>query len=180
MRRLVQIVLFISAASLFFISCQDDPSPVGADQLPKEDKFRFDTLNTQVTPIPQTSSFFTDSIDLGASERVFLGKTNDITSSLLLRFLMLIPDSVAVEVDSGNIHLLESWIELTPISTLGDNSSNFDFTVHEIKEEWLPADFGVDELNALAVGMEDISGSNTISDTLISFPVKCNLIKLLA
>jgi hypothetical protein len=176
LRSLVKLILFIIAASLIIISCQDDPSPVGADQLPDEDKFKFDTLNTQITPIIQNSSFFIDSVDLGASERVFLGKTNDIKSTLLLRFLMLLPDSVAVEVDSGNINLLESWVELLPISTLGDNSSNFDFTVHEIQEEWLPADFGVDELNALSVGLDDISGINAISDTLISFPVDTALV----
>jgi hypothetical protein len=176
LRRLVQLVLFLTAAALFFISCQDDPSPVGADQLPDKDKFNFDTLNTQITPVTQNSSFFIDSVDLGAAEKVFLGKTNDITSTLLLRFLMLLPDSVAVEVDSGNINLLESWIELEPISTLGDNASAFDFTVHKIEEEWLPSNFGVDSLGNLAVGLEDISGTSTITDSLITVPIETSIV----
>ncbi len=153
--------------TLLFVSCEDDPSSIGGSLLPADDKFKFDTLNTQITPLAQTSSFFKDQVDLGAATRVFLGKTDAVQSKLLLRFLTFLPDSILTEIEKDSITVTGSWMELYPKHTLGDASAPFDFTINEIKEEWLPANFSQSSLDSLNVGSEDVALTKDINnDTL--------------
>jgi hypothetical protein len=178
LRKLIPSLLLIVLISIIFTSCEDDPSAIGGSLLPGDDKFKFDTLNTQITPIAQRSSFFKDQVDLGAATRVFLGKTADVQSSLLLRFRALLPDSVLNEIKKDSINVLGSWMELYPILTMGDESEPYDFTINKIEEDWLPSNFNKDSLNLLNVGTEDVIISKTITDTLITIGLETSLVDL--
>lgn len=163
--------------TLIFASCEDDPSSIGGSLLPDDDKFKFDTLNTQITPLVQHSSFFKDQVDLGAATRVFLGKTDEVQSILLLRFLTLLPDSVLSEIEKDSITVLGSWMELYPKHTLGDASAPFDFKVNEIKEEWLPANFNQDSLDLLMIGTDDVILTKDINnDTLYTIGLNTEMV----
>jgi hypothetical protein len=163
--------------TLLFVSCEDDPSSIGGSLLPEDDKFKFDTLNTQITPLVQHSSFFKDVVDVGAASRVFLGKTENVQSKLLLRFLTFLPDSVLSELEKDSITVTGSWMELYPSNTMGESSAPFDFTINEIKEEWLPANFNEDSLTALMKGTEDVALTKDINnDTLYTIGLNTEMV----
>ena len=170
-------LLLIAMITLLLVSCEDDPSSIGGSLLPADDKFKFDTLNTQITPLAQTSSFFKDQVDLGAATRVFLGKTDNVQSVLLLRFLTLIPDSVLSEIEKDSITVVGSWMELYPKHIMGDAAAPFDMIINEIKEEWLPANFSQSSLDSLTIGTEDVALTKDINnDTLYTIGLNTDMV----
>lgn len=156
----------------FIVSCKsDEPGPLGSDLIPGEDEIIITEISSLDDSLSQKSSDYHYDIDLGDAGTIFLGReSSGYEASLLLRFFIVMSDSIREAVDSDEITVLNSWIELHPTYTLGDKSSTFNFSVHNINGSWSSRNFNSDSLSVLDYDSENILGSlKENTDTLVSF-----------
>jgi len=106
----------------------------------------------------QQSKFYSDSLDLTSSKMLMLGKHGNVESTMLLKFLIFLPDSLKEAVNNKTLQILSSTIEMDPIYTYADKSNPFDFTVHKINSSWNSLTFTKDSLAHL--DYEDIDRSS--------------------
>lgn len=179
MKLLLQITFLLSAV-LIFSSCENDPISLGKDILPDDDFLNVVEVNSTDGNWGQTTSYYkTDSLNLGRSQRLLLGKIDgNIEASFLIKFFIFIPESVYNPLLVDSINVLKSWIELDPSYKIGNTNSSFNFTVNEVYEYWQFNNFTEDSLNNLSIGSEDMKVSQAeISDTLFSFEVNKDLVQ---
>ncbi len=169
--RFILILIFI-----FFAACEDSPSSIGLELIPGQDLIKIDSINSRDASFQQNSAYFVDSLNLGASSRIIIGKDDRITSTGLLRFFIGIPDSITAYLDSDSIQVLSASVKIIPNYFLNGTTAEFDFTVHEITETWTPASFNQDSLNNLSYNQTDISTERTYTDSIITFKLPNDLV----
>ncbi|MEW6702278.1 MAG: hypothetical protein AB1298_06120, partial [Bacteroidota bacterium] len=172
MLRLIRLSFFASALVLILVSCNQDPTSVGADLIPDQDKIEFKEIDSYQTNIPQKSSYFENKMLLGAASQLLLGKNSYSESSILFRYSIFLPDSLLTRFKNGELIVSNAWMEMIPRYALGDKSANFDFSVHQIRSGWGLIKFDRDSLSQLRYDAVDVSSGLVVRDTLVKFNLK--------
>lgn len=168
--RLVKLSSIILIVTSIFISCQDDPTSLGKDFIGNELEIII-LSSTEDSLAQHSSSYLVDSLSLGASSRILLGNLNYVKSTMLLRFGIILPDSVRTSLLNKSLTVHSSEVELRPNYRIGDLTQQFDFTVHKITSDWGSAKFNADSLALLSYEPNELTDQKEISDTLIKFNV---------
>ena len=167
--RLFKIFILTSALTSIFISCTDDITSIGKDLLPNKDIIDILFINSEEGAFEQQSKYYTDSLNLNKSSVLLLGKHDNVESTMLMKFLMFLPDSIKDAVNDGTLEVLSSTMELVPIYTYAEKSNHFDFNVLKINSTWNSLTFDKDSLSSLNYDDIDLSSNRNYSDTLITF-----------
>ncbi len=165
--------LFFSAfaVALMFYSCAEAPTEIGADLMPPGDDLTLQAWNSLENPVPQTSSYYCDTISMNYSNAVLLGEVaGDVKSHLLLKFLVIdqIPDSVLSAIRSDSLQIISAKIEAPIIYRYGDGTE-ISFSVHRISGKWSALDFTIDSLNALLFDEANDYLSQEVTDSTFEF-----------
>lgn len=167
--KFIKIFIFTSALISIFVSCNDDISSIGNDLLPNQDIIDILFINSEEGAFEQQSKYYTDSLSLNTSSALLLGKHDNVESTMMMKFLIFLPDSIKEAVNDGTLEILSSTMEIEPIYTYADKSNYFDFNVHKINSSWNSLTFDKDSLSSLSYDDNDLSSNRNYSDTLISF-----------
>ncbi len=166
------VILF----TLFLINgCVESPTAVGSSLLPAYDKFEVKVAKTDTLNIERKSLTFTKKLDLGPAPRVLIGKFNGLTSTALIRFYILLPDSVKNALNSDSLNVKSAWVEIQPNYYLGDKSLPFNFHVYKVNNFWIPEDYDADSLNALNYDQTPVSVLDNPADSVLKFSLPQNL-----
>lgn len=162
------IYLTISLFLLFSLnSCGDDPTSIGANLLPIQDLIRINSIDSAF--IQKARYYDTDTLALNSSGKVLLGKSENVESTILMNFILFLPDSVKEAILNESLIILSAVMEMEPIYTFGEETNLFDFTLHEITSDWNSLDFGKQDLPDLVYNSEDLSSNRQfLGDSLIT------------
>lgn len=167
--RFFKIFILTSALISIIVSCNDDISSIGSDLLPNKDIIDIFFLNSEEEAFEQQSKYYTDSLSLNTSRVLLLGKHDNVESTMMMKFLIFMPDSIKDAVNDGTLEILSSTMEIEPIYTYANKSNYFDFNVHKINSSWNSLTFDKDSLSDLSYDDFDLSSNRNYSDTLITF-----------
>jgi len=167
--RLFKIFILTSALISILVSCTDDITSIGKDLLPNKDIIDILYINSEEGAFEQQSKYYTDSLSLTTSSMLLLGKHDNVESTMLMKFLIFLPDSIKDAVNDGTLQVLNSTMEIVPVYTYADKSNFFDFNVHKINSSWNSLTFDKDSLENLNYDDIDLSSNRSYTDTLISF-----------
>jgi len=169
--------IFLSAISIFFIvSCNDAPTDLGTNFL-AQDGVEVLKLDSSIDTISQSSYSFKNVFPLGGSSQLLLGKAENITSNVLLRFAFALPDSIKEELTLRNLTVIDSYIEMYRNYSFGDSNAAFDYNVYKVNEQWSSSSFTADSFAFLDYDNSmDLSFNRTTeNDTLYSFQLDTTL-----
>ena len=166
--RLFKIFILTSALISILVSCTDDITSIGKDLLSNKDIIDILFINSEEGAFEQQSKYYTDSLSLTTSSMLLLGKHDNVESTMLMKFLIFLPDSIKDAVNDGTLQVLNSTLEIVPIYTYADKSNYFDFNVHKINSAWNSLTFDKDSLENLNYDDIDLSSNRNYTDTLIS------------
>ena len=170
----IKIVTLTLISFLILSSCQDDPTSLGKDLLGTElDILVLDSQKDSLTQ--HTGSFVADSLAFGSSIRLILGSVEDLKSTMLMRFGLILPDSVRTSLINQSLTILSAETELRPIYRIGEETEQFDFSVHKIISDWGTRGFNKDSLAALTYEQTELTESKQITDSLITFNINANV-----
>jgi len=167
MPRFVKIIYPLLIA-LSLIGCSEDPNIVGVDLLPNSDHMDILQANSLDADLQQESKYYLDSLNLTISDLMLIGKHDNVESTMLMKFLIFLPDSLKDAIKDGTLQILSSTMELEPIYTFGDKASPLDFSVHKINSSWSSLTFTKDSLAYLDYEDVDRSSNRVYTDTLIT------------
>ena len=171
------ISIFIVIILTFFVACQEDPTSVGNGLIPDEDKINVKEINSIDDSLAQSSFYYYDkSISYGAAIRTLLGKTENLESSVLMSFLVNLPDSIITAFKSDSLIIKEAKVLLTPTYYLGDKNLPFDFTVHKINNTWGPTGYNKDSLAFLDYDAQNLGSNIETNDSSVSFNLDQSII----
>ncbi|MBK7629890.1 MAG: hypothetical protein IPJ23_04165 [Ignavibacteriales bacterium] len=156
------------------IGCNDSPTDLGVGFL-NQDGIGVYKFDSAVDSIPQQSNYFKKVINLGSSDILLVGKAENVTAKTLLRFALIIPDSIKTEFAAQNLTVLDAYVELTKNYSFGDSSAVFDYEVYKINNSWSASTFTAD--SSLAFDQIDLSSNRTSSenDSIYSFHLDVSL-----
>lgn len=174
-------LLFLPLAlTLLFVSCDDSPTDLGSNLLPKDDLINTIKVNSTDLSFDLKSKFYaTDSLSLSTSSMVFLGKSGNVESTMLLKFYRTLPDSIKKAIEGDSLTLTNAVLEMKPRNIIGDVNSPFKFSIHEITSEWKSFGFGLEELEKLEKKSEDAGSNyktNVGKDSLITADINKTLV----
>ncbi len=173
---MIKKITAVFAIVLFALSgCVESPTDVGSSLLPSNDKFDIKVVRTDTLNIEQRSNYFKSEVELGAASRILLGKINGLTSTALLRFYILMPDSVERALSADSLTVKAAWVEIKPNYFLGDKTLPFGFDVFGINNFWLPAGFNKDSLKTLDFNPTPVGNLSNPPDTLMKFSLSNDL-----
>lgn len=158
--------------ALFVYACSDAPNDIGADLMPPGDELALDSWNSADSPVPQTSSYYIDTLSMNYSRSVLLGEVNnDVKSHLLLKFLFYdqLPDSVKDALLADSLVINDAWVTAPIIYRYPSDFGSFDFSVHKITDQWSALDFTIDSLHMLSFDENNEYISSEIGDSLFEF-----------
>ena len=167
--KLFKIFILTSALTSILVSCTDDITSIGMDLLPNKDIIDILFINSEEGAFEQQSKYYTDSLSLTTSSILLLGKHDNVESTMMMKFLIFLPDSIKDPVNDGTLQVLSSTLEIEPIYTYAEKSNYFDFNVHKINSTWNSLTFDKDSLENLNYDDIDLSSNRSYTDTLISF-----------
>jgi len=169
--------LFFALSTLLLISCNDSPTDLGSGFL-NQDNVQVLKLDSSIDSLSQSSYYFKKVFSLGTSDQVLLGKAENVTSHILLKFVFALPDSFKNDIKDNKINVLDSWVELIKDYSFGDSNSAFDYDVYKINEYWNSSTFTADSFAFLSYDNSDLSANHNIkNDSLFSFNLDVSLAK---
>lgn len=179
MIRFLRLSLFVVTLTVLFISCNQDPTSVGSNLIPEQDKFTFQQLNSDESNLFQKSAYFEHKPKLGSSQYLLLGKTPYSESSIMFRYQIYLPDTTLARISNNEVFIREAWMEMIPRYTIGDNASNFDFTVHQVRSDWSAVGFDRDSSKSeyLKYDPADVKSGLVITDTTVKFNLRTEVIR---
>ncbi|PJA96099.1 MAG: hypothetical protein CO129_08260 [Ignavibacteriales bacterium CG_4_9_14_3_um_filter_34_10] len=152
--------------------CQESPTSVGGGILNSSDLLSVSLINSYDANFAQTTKNFQKKINLGAASRVLIGKYENLTSSGLIKYSFVLPDSVSLAVQNNKLSVLKSWMELPVTYRIGDIST-LNFQLKKILSPWTSVGFNEDSLSGISLDNTNlISSSIHKTDSLISFSVQ--------
>lgn len=155
--------------------CNDSPTDLGINFL-AQDGVEVKKFDSMVDSLPQNSFDFKKVYILGNASHVLLGKTENATSHILLKFAFLLPDSIVTEIKSQTINVIDSYVTLTKNYSIGNSNGNFDYNVFKINEFWSSSTFTSDDFASLSVDNVDLSSNRTsLNDTTYTFHLSSEL-----
>jgi len=144
-------LIFLSAISIFLIvSCNDSPTDLGTEFL-SQDVGEVLILNSSVDSVPQASYGFKNVFALGGASQLLLGKAENVTSHVLLKFIFAIPDSINRELKLRNLTVIDSYVEMFKNYSFGDSNATFDYNVYKVNEQWSSSTFTADSFSFLDI-----------------------------
>ena len=167
-RKLLLIIAGI--LSLFFYSCKDNPTLVGANLL-KNDYINVKQLDSYTDSLQQTSSYYKKVIPLGGSNYLLVGNNANVQASTLVKYAISLPDSMITDLNNNAASVVSSTIYFIPIYTFGDSNASFDFSVHKVSSVWTTIGFDADSLPGLIYDQTDISSNHQLTDSLVSVDI---------
>ncbi len=170
-------LVFLFAISIFFIvSCNDSPTDLGTKFL-SQDGVEVLKLDSSIDTINQSSYSFKNVFPLGASSQLLLGKAENITSNVLLKFVFAIPDSIREELAARNLTVIDSYVEMFRNYSFGDSNATFDYAAYKVNEQWSSSLFTADSFAFLDYDNSmDLSFNRmTANDTVYSFHLDTTL-----
>jgi len=173
-------LFFISAFSIIFIAgCNDSPTDLGTDFL-SQDGVEVLKLDSSIDSILQSSKSFKNVFTLGGSSHLLLGKSENITSHVLLKFVFAIPDSIKEQLLLKNLTVIDSYVEMFKNYSFGDSNATFDYKVFKVNEKWSSSTFTADSFAFLDLdNTSDLSFNRTSeNDSLYSFHLDTTLTSL--
>jgi hypothetical protein len=161
---------FISLITIFIlIGCNDSPTDLGVEFV-SQDGVEVFKLDSSVDSIPQQSNHFKKVINLGSSDHLLVGKAENVDAKAMLRFVLLIPDTIKAELENRTLTVIDSYVELTKDYSFGDSAALFDYQVKKINESWSASTFTADSFLTLSYDNIDLSSNRTsLNDTTYSF-----------
>lgn len=179
MIRFLRLSFLVVILSVLLISCNQDPTSVGSNLISEQDRFTFQQLNSDESNLYQKTSYFEEKPKLGGSEYILLGKTPYSESSILLRFQIYLPDTTLTRISNNEVFIREAWMEMIPRYTIGDNSSYFDFTMHQIRSNWSAVGFDRDSIKSefLKYDAADVKYGLAVTDTTVRFNLKPEVVR---
>ncbi|HEX9253315.1 MAG TPA: hypothetical protein VF870_13800 [Ignavibacteriaceae bacterium] len=169
--------VFLFAISIFFIvSCNDSPTDLGTTFL-SQDGVEVRKLDSSIDTISQSSYSYKNVLPLGGSTQLLLGKSDNITSNVLLSFVFAIPDSIKQELEARNLTVIDSYVEMYKNYSFGDSNAAFDYAVYKVNEKWSSSTFTADSFAFLDYDNSiDLSSNRTTeNDTIYSFHLDTTL-----
>ncbi len=155
---------------MFFYSCSDNPSSIGANLL-KIDNLKINELDSYKDSLAQKSSYLKRTLNLGASYTLLVGKDENLEASTLIKFLISLPDSIKNSINSDSITVTGANIQLFRAYPTKENNSFYDFTVHKVESAW-SSNFTSDSLPMLSYDPSDISSNKSLTaDSLEQFEI---------
>jgi hypothetical protein len=170
-------LIFLSAISiLFIVSCNDSPTDLGTKFL-SQDGVEVLKLDSSIDSIQQSSYSFKKVFNLGTSSQLLLGKAENITSHVLLKFVFAIPDSIKEELALRNLTVIDSYVEMFRNYSFGDSNATFDYAAYKVNEKWSSSTFNADSFAFLDYDNTiDLSfNRSTENDTMYSFHLDTTL-----
>jgi hypothetical protein len=161
------LLIIAGVLSLFFYSCKDNPTLVGANLL-KNDYLNVKQLDSYTDSLQQTSSSYKKVIPLGGSNYLLVGNNANVQASTLIKYAISLPDSMITDLNNSAVSIISSSIYFIPIYTYGDSNASFDFSVHKVNSVWTTIGFDADSLSGLAYDQTDISSNHQLTDSLVS------------
>jgi hypothetical protein len=170
------IFLILLLAFVFF-NCSDEPTSIG-DKIPGLGLINLISINSNDDSIAQTSlHFHPEDVSLGSSERLLLGKTENINASILIKFETSLPDSIKKDILNDSITVLSDTMVLRQTYSFGEGSANFDFNVHKVLNNW-SVDFSEDSLPFLQIDeTQNLIVDKEINDSVTSVILSNQLIQ---
>lgn len=169
------VLLFAVVCTINFLSCSDSPSSIG-EELLSDDLISVKSFDSSIDSMAQSSTYYKEVIPLGNSSRLLLGKVDNNTASLLLRFSFTLADSIKQDILAGEISILSASLSLTNNYYIGEEAAPYDFTIHKVNQFWTPLGFSADSLAALNYDPDDRTVSKNITDTLTTIELDTALV----
>lgn len=166
MQNKIIVFLLIAFSVLLFTKCNDSPTDIGYGLLSQDD-VQVLKLDSSVDSIYQSSTYFKKIISLASSSTVLLGKAENVTSHLMLKFVFATPDSLKLDIADNKINILDSWVELVKEYSFGDSNGAFDYGAYKINDDWSSLTFNSDSLAFLSYDNIDLSSSPEVNDDSI-------------
>ncbi len=184
MEKLLKIkypLLFLAFLFIGFSnSCTEDPNSVGNSLIPDEDRLSYEKIDSYTAQFDQSfSSFKVDSLTFGSSSRLLLGKFKNVTSEILIRFLISLPDSIREGLDSNTISVRSAWIDMQPNYWIGDSNA-LRFNIQQINESWNSIEVNEDTINNVRTSLGpniQIENSFATTDTSIVINIEPEVVK---
>ena len=151
-------------------SCSDSPTSIGNNLL-TSDFLTINKIDSYQDSIGQTSSYYKTGVQLSDSPRLLLGKFENVEASSLIRFAVVLPDTIKSAVNNSSLNILSAKVHLTKVYKIGDVSTQLNYSVHSVTSGWTSFGFTADSLPNLQFESNDISSNKTYSDTLYTFEV---------
>jgi len=165
--------LILFTLPFIFYACSDSPSSVGGD-LVGGNNLEVKKLDSSTDSVNQYFGTFKKTYALGSATRLILGKDQDYSASILVKFLISLSDKIKSDMDS--ITVLSATVSMISSYKFGDTLAALDFSAHEIQKSWSLSDFKVDSLSQLSYDQTDASSNRTVSDTLTTFNLSNELV----
>lgn len=165
----IRNILLISLTVIFMFSCKDDPTSIGEQLIPEEDKISIFSVNSLDGEFNQRSKTFKDEDELSFADRILLGMHNQTKYTSLAKFSIPISDSIRRAVDSSKLVVNKTWIEFPIVYRLGQLAASYNFSIHEITSSWTAIGFDADSLALLEYESENLASNiNEVPDSLLT------------
>jgi len=151
-----------------FFGCSENPNQIGLDAIPDYDKLNLKSWNTNENPIEMESATLQDSISTSYSSIILLGQTNNVKSTLLLKFLISLPDSIKNALSADSLIIRKAYLKASIVYKQG-NGPNLNFTVNNILQSWTSTTFTKDSLELLTTDPTNLYQSQVITDSTFQF-----------
>ncbi len=171
----IALLLIFGIISLTLISCSDSPSSIGADLL-SADVINVEELNSFKDSLNQTSNTILKVVPLGTSNKLLLGKTDNVQSSILVRFNLVFVDSIITAIKNNDLSIVSASVKLAKNYVYGDSLTTLNYSVHKVNTTWLPGSFTGDSLASLSYESEDVASNKVSADSLF-FNLKNELVQ---
>ena len=172
------LLIFAGIVTLTLYSCNDNPTSVGSNLL-KNDFINVNQADSYKDSLKQSSSFYKNTIPLGESSTLLLGKNANVQSSVLMRFLLYFDDSVKTDYSNNKVSIISAKVNLTPTSptyTFGDSTAPFNFSVYSVTSNWTSAGFDSDSLSSLIYNTSNLSSNLQVTDSATSFDLNLSVV----
>jgi hypothetical protein len=165
--------IFFIPALLFLVliySCSDSPTSIGNNLL-APDYLSVHTIDSYQDSIGQTSTYYKTPIRLSDSPRLLVGKFENIESSSLMRFAVVLPDTIKEAFLNSSLNIIDAKIELTKVYNIGNDAAPINFSVHFINSGWTSYGFTADSIPNLSYDDADIGSNYSNTDSLYTFNI---------
>ncbi|KAF0150979.1 MAG: hypothetical protein FD143_2350 [Ignavibacteria bacterium] len=176
MIKFFKLSLLTFALIALFISCSDSPTSVGENIIPDLDKINFAKYDSYAEDTPQKSFYYKQKLKLGSSAGTMLGKNSYAEYSIIYKFWIAFDDSLLTKIHTNQIVINWAKMNMKKTYSLGDKNANLDFSVHQVRKAWNEEGFDEDTLSTLPYDNADVSFSRTVTDSLVSFNLKPQVI----
>jgi hypothetical protein len=174
-RHKIIVTFLLSFYILLLTACNDSPTDIGSG-LVSQDGVIVTKFNSAVDSMNQSWHSFKYVYSLASSNIIMVGKSENVESKILIKFVFGLPDTLKQDIIKDSIIIKESWIEMNKAYDFGDLNGVFNFDVFKVNNFWT-ASFSADSFANLNYDNINL-GSNfqSTNDTAYSFNIENSLV----